>query len=180
MDVSVKPRMKIGKAERIRAQYSLDALDKKICEILYEFPATTYKELSALTGCTRKQVEWRMKKPSVRAKLAQMSKSKEDLIRDAKVLGLKRLMNLMTSKDEWVALQACKIALAGELMHGSKAIQSGDVGVIFETQVGEQGQIIQTMTRVAKTAATLPDPRTSTTLDLVMMAGIAQAPEGRD
>ncbi len=89
-------------------------------------------------------------------------------------MGLKRLMSLMTSKDEWVALQACKIALAGELMQGSKIIGNSDGMIVFETQVGEQGQIIQTMTKLKQANPNALPQALPNTLDLVMKAGIAQ------
>jgi len=176
MTTSAKPRMKINRAEKVQAQFTLDALDTKICEILYEFPATTYPQLAALTGATIKQIRWRLEKPAVRKKLENLSKTKEDLIKDAKVLGLKKLMRLMYSKDDWVALQACKIVLAGELMHGAKYTGESGVGIIFETQVGDQGQIIQTATRLEKKVPQI-GPGQPTTLDLVVMAGIARQPE---
>lgn len=140
-----KPMQKITKQDRIRELYRLDELDKKLCSIINEHPTATYPELAALTGSTRKQVEWRLKKPAVRKRLDDMTQTKDQLISHAKLVGIRRLTALAMSKDEFVALQACKVLLAGELSHAPIKVPDGGVGVVYEVQIGPQGQVFQTM-----------------------------------
>lgn len=165
----MKPPQKISKADRIRELYRLDPLDQKLCEIIYEHPTTTYPELAALTGATLKQVRWRMEKPAVRKRLNDMHETTAQLVKRAKEMGLRRLMSLLMSKDEWVALQAVKIACAGEMALGSVKVPDGAAGVVYEVQIGPQGQVYQTMRAVAGGPA---DPTANpqgfpTTLDMV-------------
>lgn len=141
----MKPTQKLSKADRVRALYRLDPLDNKICEIIYEHPTATYPEIAALTGATLKQVRWRLEKPAVRKRLNDMTQTKEQLISKAKEMGLRRLMALVMSKDEWVALQACKVLLHGELSQVPMKVPEGGVGVVYEVQIGPQGQVYQTM-----------------------------------
>ena len=142
---TMKPVKKLGKADRVRELYRCDPLDSKLCEIIYEHPTVTYPELSALTGITVKQVRWRLEKPAVRKRLNDMHQSKADLIEKAKLIGIRRLMKLVVSEDEWVALQACKVLLHGELATTPLKVPEGGVGVVYEVQIGPQGQVYQTM-----------------------------------
>jgi alkylated DNA nucleotide flippase Atl1 len=141
----MKPPVRLSKADRMRELYRIDPLDGKICEIIYEHPVATFKEIAALVGCTERQVRWRLDKPSVRKRLDDMRSTKDQLIEKAKVLGIRRLMQLVVSKDEWVALQACKVLLYGELSQVALKIPEGANAMVYEVQIGAEGQVYQTM-----------------------------------
>jgi len=142
---------KIAKNDRVKALYSLDALDKKLCEIIYEHPSVTYTELAALTNTTSHQVKFRLTKPAVKRRLSDMRISKSALMERAKVLGLRKLAKLVGSQDEWIALQACKVLLHGELAAPSVKISAeASQGVVYEVQIGAEGQVFQTMVQSSK------------------------------
>jgi len=164
---TMKPAQKLTKADRVRSLYRIDPLDSKICEIIYEHPVATYGEIAALVGCTLKQVRWRLQKPAVRKRLDDMRQSKEQLIERAKLVGIRRLTKLAMSADEWVALQACKILLHGELSQVPLKVPDGAAGVVYEVQIGPQGQVYQTMRAVAAADQTANPQGFPTTMDAV-------------
>lgn len=146
---TMKPVARLSKADRVRALYRLDPLDGKICEIIFEHPVATYPEIAALVGCTVAQVRWRLEKPAVRKRLNEMRQTKDELIEKAKLVGIRRLMQLVMSKDDWIALQACKVLLHGELSQTPLKVPDGGMGMIYEVQIGPQGQVYQTMRAIA-------------------------------
>jgi len=164
---TMKPPQKLSKADRLREIYRCDPLDGKICEIIFEHPTATYPEIAALVGCTVKQVRWRLEKPAVRKRLNEMRATKDSLIERAKVLGIRRLMQLVVSKDEWIALQACKVLLHGELSQSPLKVPEGGMGMIYEVQIGPQGQVYQTMKAVGPADPTYNPQAFPTTVDAV-------------
>ena len=146
----VKLPRKRNNLRRIEENYKLDGLDAKICEIIYEHPIVSYKELAALTGANISQIKFRLTKPVVRKRIADMHMSKADLIERAKLLGVRKLTRLLNSQDEWIALQACKVLLHGELAAPSVKISSAPAeGITYEVQIGSEGQVFQTITKQA-------------------------------
>lgn len=169
---------KASRMARTTELYRLDALDLKICEIIFEHPMIGAREIAHLVEATLKQVRWRLTKPSVRKRLEQMNIKKTDLIEQAKLLGIRRLMQLARSSDEWLALQASKVLAAGELGGASVRLDPGAALVIYETQVGSQGQIIQSMRTLEAADPTKNPQGLPTVLDLMQDASGTHRVEG--
>lgn len=174
-DIGLGKRKPLTAADRLKEAYRLDPLDQKICEVLFEHPEATIRETAALADTTRAVVERRLKKPAVRKRLEDMRRGVTDLIRRGQVMGIRRLMQLMRSSDEYVALQACKIVMQPLLNTANLNVDMSQ-RMVYEVQVGPQGQVFQTM-------RPLDDPSANpqnfpNTMDLVLQAGLAQAPNG--
>jgi len=133
-------RKKMTPQQKARDLYRLDDVDAKICEILYENPVATVAEIAALLGVTQFMIRQKIKKPAVRTKLDKMRQTVHQLIERGQVLGIRRLMQLMGSKDEWIALQACKAVLA-PVLNVAKITTEQRGEMIYEVRIGEQGQI---------------------------------------
>jgi hypothetical protein len=71
------------------------------------------------------------------------------------------------SKDEWIALQACKVLLHGELSQSPLKVPEGGMGMIYEVQIGPQGQVYQTMKAVGPADPTYNPQAFPTTVDAV-------------
>jgi hypothetical protein len=139
--------------QKIETMYRLDAIDHKIIEIFQENPLATHKEVAALLDLSKKQIELRMKKPGIRKRLDDMRSSVQQLIQRAQILGVKRLMQLMVSRDEWVALQASKAILAPLLNVGKIQVDQTNRSIVYEVQIGKEGQIYQTARELADPSA---------------------------
>lgn len=156
-----KPRLKIAEGKesprwwaRVREFYAVDPLDKEIIKILYEHPTASYREISGLLGVTTRQVEKRVRKPGVMKRLSDARMDVDELVKKGQEIGLKKLIGLSGSKDEFIALQASKLlsapALASAMVRGGGLPPSG---VVYEVQVGPQGQVYQTVRALADPGA---------------------------
>lgn len=159
----LKSNEKIKRAmANIKKQYTLEPVDDKICKIVFDNPAASLKEIAALTDTTVGIVRRRLNKPAVRQKIGDMRMSAADLMARAQVLGMRKLMSLCMSQDEWIALQAAKL-LTAPILAVSKVNHDVAGKMVFEVQIGEEGQVFRTM----REATQLEKSIQPTTLDIL-------------
>jgi hypothetical protein len=162
------PRVKKkGFAQRLREQYECDTTDLKICEIVFEYPQATYAEIAKLVGLGSKAaVRRRLLKPAVKKRLEDMNASVVDLVRRGQQVGLRRLMKLALSDNEWISLAASRI-LTQQVLAVNKVTVQQPNGVVYEVQVGDQGQIYRTVKELPANP-TNTENKTPTSTDLVV------------
>lgn len=172
--------LRLSPAERVRVAYTLTPLDLRVCEIYFENPAVSFKEAAALCGTTAYTVKASLAKPAVIKRLADMRESISELIKRGQVLAVRKLMQLCMSKDEYIALSAAKYFLKPILdSYGAAGGMPADDGrkIVFEVQVGPQGQVFQTMQVTAGNVVS-PNPQGfPTVMDMVHEGNLAEGLE---
>jgi DNA-binding Lrp family transcriptional regulator len=146
---------------KIKEIYRTTEIDKKIVDIIHDNPLVTYKEIGALLDISTRTVQLSMRKPGTRKMLDDMRASINQLVSRGQMIGLRRLMRLAMSKDEWIALQASKI-LTAPVLNVAKVSTEFNGQMTYEVQVGPTGQIFQTvkpMTDQTQNPNRFPTPR---------------------
>lgn len=133
--------------KKMQAYFRTNDLDKKIVSILLENPLATPKQVGALLDQEPARVREALQKPGVRRMLEEANATINDLVKRGQALGLRKLMHLAhSSKDEWVQLQASKILTAAILAPaGKNVVDPMGNGIVYEVQVGANGQVYQTV-----------------------------------
>lgn len=132
--------------DKVKAHFRVNDTDKLIVQILFENPICTPKQVAALLDISPARVREAIKKPGVRKMLEESKASVMDLVKRGQLTGMRKLMALTRSTDEWVALQASKILTAAVLAPAQKGVLDplGN-GMIYEVQIGPTGQVFQTV-----------------------------------
>ena len=122
-------------------RYHLDAVDQALLRQLTEFPETTIQDLAALVGYSPGGIKKRLKRPALRKAIAEVQQSTNEALKSLAHLSIKRLKGLVSSKDEKIALNACKVALE-QFSNATTSKDQEYQEVIYRSRFGEQGQLI--------------------------------------
>ncbi len=102
-----------------REIHSLDETDKELLRIKLEQPAISYSQLSGKLGMSLGQVYKRCKEEIFQKALTEYQKHAIDIVRDAKQQAARKLVKLINSTDDRVALNAC-LAICADVLPGTK------------------------------------------------------------
>lgn len=136
----------MGKVVRMKAMqdartnYELDKTDERLVQLMIEYPAVTKTKLAEVLGVTRKTIHTRLRKPSVQRAFADLQKSGVELIKDVQSQGIRRLRQLIQSKDEKIALDAARFVLIPVFNQSSLSVTQVQEKV-YRVQFGEGGQL---------------------------------------
>jgi DNA-binding Lrp family transcriptional regulator len=124
-------------------------VDEKILAFLYKYPDATVRQIAAVVGVSKTVVHRRMKKPSFKRAYKEMKADVLMLMGRAKIMAMRRIMELIKSEDENIALRASLGVLQGELQ-GESLARFAEVGgnITYAVQFGESGQVFNKMIRV--------------------------------
>lgn len=136
--------------QRIYDKFNFDDVDKILFATLSRYPETTKTDLADLVGLSRSAVAKRLDKPAFRRAMEEFLGTLEEHICRVQLAAIRRLGALVQSKDEKVALDACRFALTrvlGAEGGGSKLPEgitpAGARAVIFRTIIGETGGLLR-------------------------------------
>lgn len=121
--------------------FRLDEVDHMLLKHLMEFPEATWKELGKLVDRHPKTVILRYKKPAFQNALKDLRAKTWDLVERAQNMAIRRLMKLIQSKDERVALEAAKYVLQPMVNTANVNVQQFQE-MVYKADFGENGQII--------------------------------------
>lgn len=137
-------------------KYNFDEVDKVLFSILTRHPAASVLELAALVNMSRGAVRVRIKRPAFTKAMEEFNGTLEDHLKRVKLSAARRLAELVRSKDEKIALEACKFILAtaidpdtgrargGTLPAGTSAGQAR--AIVFQTFIGDNGGLLRNQT----------------------------------
>jgi Ribonuclease G/E len=138
----------MGKDDKLTAKtdpYELDAIDRQILKNIVDYPLIKNTEIGAKLGLHPETIGKRRKKPAfVRAHEDLMSTT-DALLERAQKMAARRLIKFVTDPDKKFALDAMKVALSQRAQ--KKEVQVKEE-VIFQTRVGNQGQLMQEVIEV--------------------------------
>lgn len=123
--------------------YQLDDIDKKIIQLKRAFPRITAKEIAFQCGVSDQTVRYRCNKPAMKAAWEDLTRSTDDLLKEAAREAVRTILKHLKHKDPKVALTAAKMALAPYLNQHSLNVQA-DVRT-WKTDVSQDGSLIQTV-----------------------------------
>lgn len=132
-----------------RRDYELDQTDERIIQLLIEYPNITKTKLGEVLGVTRKTIHCRLRKPSVQRAMTDLRKNGIELIKDVQTQGIRRLRQLIQSKDEKIALDAARFVLLPVFNQGNLTVSQVQERV-FRVQFGEGGQLFTDVQMVDK------------------------------
>jgi predicted transglutaminase-like protease len=128
-------------------QLTIDIMDQKILQIMIDHPEISMKAIAKSLGIVENTIYNRSQKPGFIKAKRDLSASTDDLLKRAQRIAARRLLTLIKSKDDKIALEAIKIALAP--LNNKKHIEQ-KTEVIFQTRIGSQGQLMSEMIDVSK------------------------------
>lgn len=131
--------------EKIFNAYSLDPVDDEILKIIVKHPGISQRELAALSSMSRTQLRSRMSKPAFKDRYSSMTESATSLLLKAQTMAVRRMMQLIHSKDENIAYHASRTVLA-PLVNYAKIEVEETKRMVYQTQFGSEGRIYQTIT----------------------------------
>ena len=168
IDYSKDERFKRGGRKPAYLKYKIDDVDKRIIQHLLEYPDTTQKDLANQFGYSVSGIINRIKRPAFVNAMKDMHLKTMDIYLSAQTLAARRLMKLIQSSDEQVALKACNLALH-PLVNQATLNVNASVEKIYRVRFGEQGQMFQEVLDIEAE----PEVKT-TTLDILRTAGVAE------
>lgn len=121
--------------------FRLDEIDHQILKHLMEFPEATWKELGLIVDRNPRTVQARYRKPSFQNALKDLRAKTWDLVERAQNMAIRRLMKLIQSKDERIALDAAKYVLQPMVNTANVNVQQFQE-MVYKADFGENGQII--------------------------------------
>lgn len=132
--------------------YELDDTDQKLMQFMAKYPDAAVSEMMRLTGLTRHILEKRMERPAFVSMMRRVKESIEDIIIRGQRAAAIQLVKLVNSKNEKIALEAARILLNPMLnKHTTETKFSKEV--IFRSQIGREGQMMQEVIEVGDDAA---------------------------
>lgn len=126
-----------------RGQFVLDEIDHNILKHLMEYPEATWKDLSVVAKLSVNAVKARYKKPAFQKALSDIRAKTLDLIERAQNQAIRRMMKLISSPSERIALEASKYVL-NPLLNSAQVELKQFKEIVYKAEFGEGGQIIST------------------------------------
>lgn len=166
-DRTSKDKTKRGGRRLSHQMYKLDEVDHKLLRQLMEYPETTQKELAKMVGFSPSGLKKRIDRPAFKNAMKDIHLKTMDIFLKAQKLAARKLMKLVQSDDEQVALKACGMVMA-PLINQATLNVNASVEKVYRVRFGEQGQMYQ---EVLDLEAEPEEPKTS--LDLLKEAGKA-------
>lgn len=166
MTESKRRTKKIHKSEQaetvsVLASYQLQDIDREIIRLLVDYPDIKNKDLARVLSTNVHDIASRKGKAIVKKALIELFQTNKDLLVRTQQMALHRLMKLIQSPDESIALRATQIALTPMMNEYKFGVQdAGITEIIFRSRIGSQGQLMQDIEKVE-------DMPHKTTLDLL-------------
>lgn len=114
-----------------------DDLDKELLRLKLEQPGRSNVELAALTKRAWRTIIRRTSRPEFQAALQEYQKKAVDLVMGAKTKAVRKIISLLNSKDENIALKAA-IAIAADMLPGKKVAVSTNGKILLERVLTEE------------------------------------------
>jgi len=135
--------------KKLKADYTPTSMDDKMLAFIYKFPDAPLRAIAAHVGLSSSGVHQRIKRPAFQKRLKDMRADVAGLLNRAKLMAIRRLMELTQSKDESIALKACLGTLQSELA-GEGLAKFAEAGgqIVYAVQFGEGGQIFNSTIKI--------------------------------
>lgn len=128
--------------QELITRYDLDDTDAKLLRYVLDFPDAPMHELAASVGMSRQAADKRTRKPAfLRAKM-EMEETCQHHLEKAQRAAARRLLSLIQSKDENIALRAAQAALEPLLSKSTLDVNLPPM-ITFATRIGEDGGVIR-------------------------------------
>ena len=123
------------------AAKTLDHLDRVLLKYTVEYPSLDATKLAKILNIGVKVVRERRKDPLFQLELQKLSRTTDALLEDAAKKAVLRLVALIDSPDEEVALAACKLALTRKMNELPENTQRRIVA--YQTSISPDGTLLQ-------------------------------------
>ena len=165
MTESKRRTKRVPKSERAEtvsalASYKMEDIDREIIRLLVDYPDIKNKDLARVLSTNVEDIQSRKGKAIVKKALIELFQTNKELLVRTQQIALHRLMKLIQSTDESIALRATQIALTPMMNEYKFGQQDGAVTeIIFRSRIGPQGQLMQDIETI--------EDKPKTTLDLL-------------
>jgi len=126
----------------IADSYELNALDRRIVQLLAQYPDITNADIAREVNLTPQTVVKRRRKPAMQAALADLTKTTEAHLREAAQLAARRLKALVLLAEPSEAEPFIKMALANHI-NSSKVQVDLAQSVHYKTTVQADGTLLR-------------------------------------
>lgn len=136
------PRLQKGGRKRQADKWRIDELDRVIIKHLVEYPNTTQKELAKVANLSMSGIRHRINRPAFKKAMEDLHAKTEEIFLKAQTLAARRLMKLIQSDDDTIALRACNMALQPMINKATIDVNQS-IEKVYRVRFGEQGQMFQ-------------------------------------
>ena len=137
------------KRQKILLSYKLTDLDRELIRLLVDYPDITSEELAELLGVEQLKASQMRNKPAVKKALIELFEENKDVLVRVQKQALFRLMKLVNSDNDNIALRAVQTALMPMLNEYKIKAETKDIKeIIFRSKIGSKGQLMQDVEKI--------------------------------
>jgi hypothetical protein len=141
--------------------YEIDRLDRSILQLFVDHPTIKNTEVAKKLGICVTTIRNRKAKPAYKKAYSDLMSTSDELLKRAQKMAARRLLTFIKDPDKKFALDAMKVALSQ--MPQKREIEVKEE-IIFQTRVGNQGQLMQEVIVIEPKDAALDEPEASDTI----------------
>ena len=134
--------------------YKLDMIDVELINHIVSYPRISHAELAKIVQLSKSSVSQRTKKPAFVKGLRDKLLTAKDLLPAAEDAAIRRLTEIVQTGNDRLAIEAAKVIMLPMLLRmkaeGARNPTSVIEGIIFQTQIGPAGEILQTQKQIKK------------------------------
>jgi len=136
----------------VLSDWELDEVDRKMLQIMTNFPEAQVKQICKFSGITYGQYRKRIARPAFTRVLKQFAEETKDILLKGQRIAAQKLVELVSSNNPQVALRAIELLLNPILNPLGPTGASGAEEIIYQARIGPQGQLMQQVINVAAKA----------------------------